>query len=124
MEGPLHLASGMNTMRLLDVLPPVRRHARLKALAEQIATASVEGVCCRVEHRVAQLSPAEARGYIRVRSAPVIVQAVDTLLVQASTRLAAQRERLIAMSREEVIGRVQQRIRDRQARVAPLRRAA
>ena len=116
--------TGDDTMPWIDMLLPVRRHARLKALADQIARASVEAVCRRVEHRLAELGPAEARGYIRARSAAIVEPMTDSLLTRHPARLNAHRERLIAMSRDEVIGQVLQRIRGRQRQVAPVRRAA
>ena len=118
------IASGMNTMVLLDLVMSLRRHTHLKTVCDQIANASVEAVCRRVEQRVGQLGPAEARGYIRAHSAVVVRQKTDVVLAQRSQKMDARRDELIALSREEIIHRVLKRVRSSQTHSAPMRRAA
>lgn len=111
-------------MALLDLVFPSRRIARWNALVDQVAGASVEAVCRRVELRAGAMTPAEARGYIRARSAGIVHQKADYALAHRPTSIVARREALIEQAREEVVRRVMGRVRTPIPAVYARRKAA
>lgn len=111
-------------MFLLDLIMPSRHRARWNSLVDQVAGASVDAVCRRVELRAGVMTPAEARGYIRVRSTHVVRQKADFALAHRPAALVARRETLIEEAREEVVRRVMGRIRTPVAAIVRARRAA
>ncbi len=94
----------------------------LPRIADEIADGCMEAVWQRVQHQVATLAPAEARGYIRARGIAV----VQPQLTSAAARhevLEHLRPHLYALAVESLIRRVQERVR-RHVGQRQVRRAA
>ena len=67
---------------------------RTADLAERVAGRSRMAVSRRVIHRLPQLGPTEARGYIRARSIAIIREETNRLIEQEGSALAAQRAKI------------------------------
>ena len=110
-------------MALLNLVLPARSRAMIVQIADQVACASTDAVCQRVQQRVLGMSPAEARGYVRARSAEVLVRKAEYALAHRHPRIVARRDEIIACAREEVVRRVMARVRQPSTPIS-LRRAA
>lgn len=69
-------------------------------LAERVAGRSRQQVWQRIQHRIGSLTAAEARGYIRARSANVIEDELDRLITQEGAKAAGNRDRISALASE------------------------
>jgi len=69
-------------------------------LAERVAGRSRQSVWQRIQHRINTLPAAEARGYIRARSAAVIEDEIDRLIEQEGPKAAGNRDRISALASE------------------------
>jgi hypothetical protein len=69
-------------------------------LAERVAGRSRQLVWQRIQHRIHSLPAAEARGYIRARSAAVIEDEIDRLIEQEGPKAAGNRDRISALASE------------------------
>ena len=104
--------------------------AKVEEVAEQIAAAIRHPVWDRVQRQIDGMGPAEARGYVRARSAAVVNRAIDRVLYGDPTLPRRSRKLLIEMTTESLIRIVADQVSFAQAipmvHAAPtlLRRAA
>ena len=101
----------------------------LNAVAEDIAAQYRNAVWHRVQHRVGGLPLAEARGYVRIKAAALVQEAVDQRLTEdQSIRTSAagylSQLTMEAVLRQAVLDVVHARQRVQQAVAPELRRAA
>jgi hypothetical protein len=111
-------------MELFNIIAHLRGDARIADLAEEIAERSLEGVRARVAARLPALGIAEARGYIRSRSAAVVRPLADATVKSAGDVKPAWRPQLIEKATEEVVRRLVWEEMGRRRHAAPARRAA
>jgi hypothetical protein len=95
----------------------------LTEMAERVAGRSRLAVWQRVVDRIPTLGPAESRGYLRARSASVIVAETDRLIEQEGAPVARMRERIIAAATQSLVETIVEQLAQRRASQAP-RRAA
>ena len=69
-------------------------------LAERVAGRSRQLVWQRIQHRIATLPAAEARGFIRARSSTIIEDEIDRLVEQEGPKAAGNRDRISALASE------------------------
>ncbi|MEO8493938.1 MAG: hypothetical protein ABI614_02635 [Planctomycetota bacterium] len=84
----------------------------LPQIADEIGDRCLESVWQRVQHQVAKLAPAEARGYIRARGIAVVEPQLAWAAEQHEV-LEHLRPHLYALAVESLIRRVQDRARNR-----------
>jgi len=94
----------------------------LSQIADEIAERCIETVWQRVQHQVATLAPAEARGYIRARGIAVVQPQLTSAAAQHEV-LEHLRPHLHTLAVESLIRRVQERVRKHVGQ-RQLRRAA
>jgi hypothetical protein len=111
-------------MEIFSIIAHLRGDARVAELAETIAEQSLEAVRDRIDGRIASLSMAEGRGYIRARSAAVVRPAVDETLRSNREVKPAWRSQLVERATEEVVRRLLWEELSRRREAAPARRAA
>jgi hypothetical protein len=111
-------------MEILNLIARLRGDARIAELAEQIADRSTLLVRERVEDRLSLLGAAEARGYIRARSAAIVRPMVDSLIAVQADVKPAWRTQLVERASEEVSRRLLWEELGRRREGASLRRAA
>jgi hypothetical protein len=111
-------------MEILNLIARLRGDARIAELVEEIANRSTDLVRERVEGRIGFLGVAEARGYIRARSAAVVRPMVDSLIAIHADVKPAWRSQLAERSADEVARRLLWEELGRRREAAPLRRAA
>lgn len=107
-------------MRWLDtLLGRLHRSSLLAQVADEIAAACLEPVCCRVQAHAASMSAAEARGYIRARAAAVVDPGVETAIAGRQQLRGSDRESLIQLVTQrlirDVVGRIPGPTRRRRA---------
>lgn len=111
-------------MQLNQLLPLRRPHKDLPAAAARIAAASHEGVWQRVAHRAGSMGLAEARGYIRARSAAVIVLEVDRATAADPGLSRDDAETLRRLTGEVVVSHVIREMLNGRRREGAVRKAA
>jgi hypothetical protein len=111
-------------MEILNLITRLRGDARIAELAEEIADRSTSLVQERVADRLSLLGVAEARGYIRARSAAVVRPMVDSLIAVHADVKPAWRSQLVERASEEVARRLLWEELGRRRETTPLRRAA
>ncbi len=111
-------------MQLNQLLPLRRPHKDLPAAAARIAAASHEGVWQRVAHRAGSMGLAEARGYIRARSAAVIVLEVDRATAANAYLSRHDAETLQRLAGEVVVSQVIREMLNGRRRGGSVRKAA
>jgi hypothetical protein len=111
-------------MEFFTIIAQLRGDARIADLAQEIADQSIEAVRDRVDGRISALGMAEARGYIRARSAAVVRPAVEAILRSSSDLKPAWRSQLVEKATEEVVRRLLWEEMGRRREAAPQRRAA
>src|SRR5690606_12215459 len=108
-------------MALWSFVTQRRSHARLHHLAGRIAAASLPDVVARLRQDVARMSAAEAWGYVRARSATIVIARADAMTADTSESLSrTQHERLVATCLDIVA----RHAIDHARRSVPLRRGA
>ena len=93
-------------------------------LGEKVASRSRVAVWNRVSHRLHTLSGAEARGYIRARSAAVIERETELLIAEEGAKAARHRDQILRDAHESVIRLVLEQSHSSRRSALPLRRAA
>jgi hypothetical protein len=111
-------------MEIFNLIARLRGDARIAELAEEIANRAADGVRERVSLRLGALSVAEARGYVRARSAAVVRPMVDALIAGDSGIKSVWRSQLVEKATVEVSRRLLWEEMARRRDSAPLRRAA
>jgi hypothetical protein len=111
-------------MEILNLIARLRGDARIAELAEEIAHRATDGVRERVSLRLGAMSMAEARGYVRARSAAVVRPLVDALIASDAGIKPAWRPQLVEKATMEVARRLLWEEMARRRDAAPVRRAA
>ena len=96
---------------------------RLAEMAERVAGRSRLAVWQRVADRLGDLSPTEARGYVRARALAVIHAETDRLVEQEGPRVARIREQIAAAATYSLVETIVAQVQQRRAS-HPLRQAA
>lgn len=96
---------------------------RTADLAERVAGRSRLAVWQRVKDGLADLSPAEARGYIRARALTVVKEETGKLIEQEGSKVRRLRERIESAATSALIETIIQQTASKQP-VAVYRRAA
>src|SRR5688572_4601793 len=91
---------------------------KLEEHAEDIAIQALDPVWRLVAHRVATMSLAEARGYIRARAALVLSNEASVLLSRA-VHLEAHRSDLLHLASYILVDRLERRVFEAQRQVLP-----
>ena len=92
-------------------------------MAERIAGRSRTAVWQRVMHRLPQLGPTEARGYVRARAAAVVHEEASRLIEQEGAKIAALRAPIEDAARALLVQMIAAQIDHRRLQ-AKTRRAA
>lgn len=109
--------------RLMSMLPWQKRQNLMDELANRIATRSFNSVWQRVAGQCMDMSPAEARGYIRVRAVQVVSR--EMLVAKAHQQYdSSARDRLLELSLRSVVLQTLEQIRSIHMSVPRLQRAA
>lgn len=90
-------------MGLLKIMERIRSEENLSAIAEKVARQCREQVWQTVSSRAGSLGPAEARGYLRVRSKPYLQARISKELEGAGGQVAAMASRIESLASELVI---------------------
>ena len=80
-----------------------RSEERLAKLAKRIAERSYAEVIKRIDGMVPDMSPSEARGYIRARAALVVHREVNRALHRERRLKASERAKLITLVTEAIV---------------------
>jgi hypothetical protein len=92
-------------------------------MAERVAGRSRMAVWQRVKDGLGNLSPVEARGYIRARALPIVKEETSRLIEQEGVRIARLRDVIVRGAAESLIRTIVAQLDER--RIArPLRHAA
>lgn len=111
-------------MRLFERFFLRWHHDELRAMALQVAGPLQSLAWERTGARALDMTPAEARGYIRARSLDLVQDGIDRLLTLRGPELAVARNHLVELSREELVRGVLKQVFESRPLHAPLRRAA
>lgn len=111
-------------MSLLGTLIRLRDRGRLEAIAHELAAGVSNAVVRAVLVKALSMSPAEARGYVRVKSAPHVAARLAAFFSAHPTFPVEARPELTERLTEAVVALVAQELRVRPALETSLRRAA
>lgn len=89
-------------MSLLQNFLSFQHHKQVNALAVELAKRSWPRIWERVQGRAASMTLAEARGYVRAHSAP-IVQEMVTAALRNQPALESQRAAIVERTTDEVL---------------------
>jgi hypothetical protein len=104
--------------------------AKLEEIAEHAAACARHAVWERVRRQIEPMGPAEARGYVRARSAAVVHRVIGRVYENDPTLRRAARTRLVELTTESLIRIISDQVSFSQASVrvlsepVTLRRAA
>lgn len=85
-----------------NILRQLSGAARLEEVAEQAASIARHSVWNRVQRQIGSMGPAEARGYVRARSAAVMHRVIDQVIRHDASLSVAIRARLITLATESI----------------------
>lgn len=86
-----------------NLLRHLTGEAKLEEVAQRAAARTRHAVWERVRWQIGSMGPAEARGYVRARSALVVHREVDRLLRHDGLVRRSARSRLIELTTEAVL---------------------
>ena len=92
------------------------RAEKIRQLAQQVAASTLQAVESRVAHRLPELQLAEARGYVRARSAGIIRKELDQLLAERPSLQSARGELHRLASEASIRQVIWQELRERKHR--------
>ena len=110
-------------MVIKDLIQRLTGEAKLKAVAESVANSCATIVWNKVNHRVHDMTTAQAKGYVRGRAG----RSVKIQLEQALLRYgiaASRRPKVLELAMQSLIGTMLERKHERQLVPAVIRRAA
>ena len=111
-------------MHLKQLLPFRRPRKDLPTTAARIAACSHEAVWQRTAHRAGSMGLAEARGYIRARSAAVVAVEVERATVADAALSRDDAETLRRLAGEVVVSRIIRELLNGRRRAGAARKAA
>ena len=81
-------------LSVTDLLSKLLDTDRITAMAERVAGRSRMGVWQRTLHRLPELGPTEARGYLRARGITLVREETQLLIEQEGAAIARQRSEI------------------------------
>lgn len=111
-------------MGVFDQLFALRAARHVRQLAAEIAHRCWPNIQPRLGPMMLQMSPAEARGYVRAHSSPLVRSSVDAALLADPALGEWAREELIAQALETIIQKSAAITVEQRRTLQPVRQAA